>query len=123
MHISMTSAYFRARQLIYSLFDRIWWPKLRVFVSKSISAYNIFKKTKESTSLTTGLLHPLPIPILRFTSWCMDFVTDFPLSQGYNAIFVYVDYFLKYTKLIPCFMGGDLLTAEQVALLFFQNMV
>ena len=53
----------------------------------------------------------------------MDFVTDFPLSQGYNAIFVCVDCLKKYTKLIPCFMGEDLLTAEQVALLFFQNVV
>ena len=34
-----------------------------------------------------------------------------------------VDRLTKYAKLIPCFMGKDLLTAEQVALLIFQNMV
>ena len=53
----------------------------------------------------------------------MDFFTDFPLSQGYNAIFVNVDRLTKYIKLIPCLMGKDLLTAEQVILLVFQNLV
>ena len=53
----------------------------------------------------------------------MDFVTDFPLSQGYNAIFVYVDHLTKYTKPILCFIGKDPLISEQVALLFFQNVV
>ena len=34
-----------------------------------------------------------------------------------------MDYLAKYTKLIPCFVGEDLLIAERVALLFFQNVV
>ena len=53
----------------------------------------------------------------------MDFATDFPLSQGYNAIFMCVDSLTKYTKLIPCFMGEDLLTTEKDSLLFFRNVV
>ena len=51
----------------------------------------------------------------------MDFVTDFPLSQGYNAIFVCVNCLTKYTKLILCFMGADLLKAEKVTLLSLEN--
>ena len=53
----------------------------------------------------------------------MYFITDFPLSQGYNAIFVFIDRLIKYTKLTLCFMGEDLLTAELVAFLFFKNVV
>ena len=34
-----------------------------------------------------------------------------------------IDNLTKYTKLIPCFMGEDLLTAEQISLLFFQHVV
>ena len=68
-------------------------------------------------------MHPLPITTSRLTSWSMDFVTDFPLPHGNNAIFVCVDYVIKKTKLIPYIMGEDLLTAEQVELLFFQNFV
>ena len=81
------------------------------------------KKTKDSTSLQTGLLHPVTIPTSRFTSWSMAFATNFPLAQGCNAIFVCVDCLTKYTRLIPCFMGEDLLIVEPVALLFFQNVV
>ena len=73
--------------------------------------------------MPTGLLHALLIPTSRFTSLSIDFIIDYPLSQGYNAIFVCVDYLTKYTKLILCFMGEDPLIAEQVALLFFQNIV
>ena len=53
----------------------------------------------------------------------MNFVTELPLSKDYNAIFVYVDWLTKYIKFIPCFMGEDLLIDEQVALLFFENVV
>ena len=88
LHTSVNSSHLSARKLTYSLFASVWWPKLHASVSKFISACDVCKKTKDSTSLLTGLLHPLPIPTLTFTSWSMDFVTDFPLSQGYNAIFV-----------------------------------
>ena len=53
----------------------------------------------------------------------MDFVIDFLTSWDYNAIFVYMDYLTKYTKLTPCFMRKELLTAERVVLLFFKNVI
>ena len=102
MHTSAITSHLSTRKLIYSLFAHVWWPKLHASVSKFISACDFWKKPKDSTSLLTGLLHPLPIPTLQFTSWSMDFVTDFPLSQGYNAIFVCMDCLTKYTKLILC---------------------
>ena len=115
----MTGAKIGARKLTYSLFAGIWWPKLLVSVSKFIFACIIYKKTKHLASFPTGLLHTLPITISRFISWSGNSVTDFPLSQNYNAIFVYVNYWKKCTKLIPCFMREDLLIAKQVALLIF----
>ena len=123
LHNTVTGAHLGARKLTYALFARVWWPKLRDSVSKFIAACDVCKKTKDSTAKPTGLLHPLPIPTSRFTSWSMDFVTDFPLAQGFNAIFVCVDRLTKFTKLIPCFMGENSLTAEHVALLFFHNVV
>ena len=79
-------------------------PKLYAFVNKPIVVSDIYKKTKDSTSLTTGFMQPLPVAILRFTSWSMNFVTNFTLSQGYNAIFMYVDCLTKYNKFILYFM-------------------
>ena len=123
LHNSVNSSHLGARKLTYTLFAFVWWPKLCVSASKLISARDVCKRTKDSTSLPTGILHTFPIPMPRFTPWSMDFVTDFPLSQDYNAIFVFMDYLTKYTKLVICFLGEHLLTAEQVALLFFKNMV
>ena len=94
-----------------------------VMLSKSIAACDVCKKTKDSTSFPTGLLHPLPIPTSILTSWSIYFITALPLSQGYNAIFVCMDRLTKCTKLILCFIGEDLLTDEQVALLLFWNVV
>ena len=36
---------------------------------------------------------------------------------------LYVDWLTKYTKLIPCLIEEELLTAGQVAMLFFQHVV
>ena len=80
LHTSVTSAYLRDIKLTYSLLARVWWPKLRASVQNFFDECIVFKKTKDPTSLPTGLLHPLPNLTSRFTSWRMDFVTDFPLS-------------------------------------------
>ena len=53
----------------------------------------------------------------------MDFTTDFLLSKDYNTIFVCVEFLTKNTRLIPCFIGEELLAAEQVVFIFFGNMV
>ena len=97
-HTSLIGAYLRARKFSYSLFARVWYPKLYDSVSKFIATYDVWKKTKDSTSLPTDIQQILLIPTLRLTSWSMYFITDFSFSQGYNAIFVYVDHLSKYSK-------------------------
>ena len=119
LHNSMTGAHLGAKKLTCSLFARVWWLKLHASVIKSISACDVFKKTKDTTSLSTGLLNPLLIPTSRFTSWSMDSATDFPLSQG--CYFCVCRLFDKYTKSILCFVGEDLFIAEQFSLLFFHR--
>ena len=110
-----------ARELTFSLwFSIIGWPKLYASVSKFNATCDVCKKIKNSTSLPTGLLHLLPFPTSRSTYWSIGFLTEFPLSQGYNAIFVCIDYLTKYNKFIPCFTGKDLLTGDQFALLCFR---
>ena len=53
----------------------------------------------------------------------MDFITDLPLSGGFNCIFTCVDKLTKYVVLTPCFMGEGQLSAVDVADLFFANVV
>ena len=119
LYTSVTGAHLSTRKLVFSLFACVWLPKIRASISRFIFACYVCKRIKNFTSLPTGLWHPFLISTPRFTSWSMDFVTGFPLSQGYNAIFVYVDCLTKYIKSIPCFMGEDLLRAEKVVFMFF----
>ena len=53
----------------------------------------------------------------------MDFITDLPLSRGFNSIFTCVDKLTKYLICIPCTMGEGLLSAEAVAQLLFEHVV
>ena len=53
----------------------------------------------------------------------MDFITDLPVSDGFNAIFTCVDKLSKYVVLTPCTLGDGELSASRVADLFFQGVV
>ena len=50
----------------------------------------------------------------------MDFITDLPLSDGFDSIMVTVDRQTKMSHFIPC---CKTITAEQTAHLFIQNVV
>ncbi|KNZ49959.1 uncharacterized protein VP01_466g2, partial [Puccinia sorghi] len=55
---------------------------------------------KSSKHRKYGLLQPLPIPPLPWHSLSMDFISQLPLSNGYDAILVVVDRFSKMSLFI-----------------------
>ena len=87
----------------------------------------VCQRTKDVNASPAGLLQPLPIPARAGLHWTMDFVTHLPLvhsrGQKFNALFVCVDKFSKFTRLVPCFMGEGELAAPAVASLFFDAVV
>src|SRR5580704_9556375 len=48
----------------------------------------------------------------------MDFITDLPISQGYDSLFVVVDRLSKATIVTPC---NKTITAEETANLYMEN--
>ena len=46
-------------------------------------------------------LEPWPIPPWPWHSMCMDFITNLPESQGYDAILVMVVRFAKLAHVVP----------------------
>jgi hypothetical protein len=48
----------------------------------------------------------------------MDFITDLPVSQGYDSLFVVVDRLSKATIVTPC---NKTITAEETANLYMEN--
>lgn len=53
----------------------------------------------------------------------MDFITNLPKSNGYNAIFTCVERLTKLIRITPCSMGEGGLRATEIARLFFDNVV
>ena len=50
-------------------------------------------------------------------------MTNLPLCNGYNDMMTCIEGVLGYRHLVPCFMGEGELSTEQVAHLFFENVV
>ena len=63
----------------------------------------------------------MPVPDGKFHTCTIDFMTDLPEINGYNALMVIVDKFGKLNRLVPCRAGEVLLTAPQVVQLFFDD--
>jgi hypothetical protein len=65
-----------------------------------------------------GLLHPLRVPKGSWLSLSMDFITNLPLANGKNSIFVVVDRLTKMAHFIPC---TKTITGEETTKLFLDN--
>ena len=70
--------------------------------------------------LQYGELVPLPAPSGPWKSISCDFITDLPLSNGYNSLLVFIDHFTKMYHLVPCLKTTD--TTEFVRL-FLDNVI
>lgn len=65
-----------------------------------------------------GLLQPLPVPSASFEVITMDFIEGLPQSGSFNAIWVIVDKFSKFSHFVPL---KHLFTAASVARLFMEH--
>src|SRR5437588_7989111 len=78
------------------------------------------QRIKPARHAPYGLLQPLEIPTKPWESISMDFVTDLPESEGYDAIWVVVDRLTKMAHFLPC--RTDLKTRQFVRL-FMDNVI
>jgi hypothetical protein len=74
------------------------------------------QKDKATCHKPYGLLLPLELPCVPWTSIAMDFITDLPLSEDYNQLWVIIDRFTKMAHFIP--LKKDQKTAEHLVRIF-----
>ena len=79
-----------------------WWPQLRSFVEDYVRTCDACCRSKIPRHQPYGLLQPLPTPIGPWKSISLDFITDLPLSKGYDTILTVVDRFTKMAHFLPC---------------------
>lgn len=93
-HSRIQATYHRVKRLFH-------WKGLKSDVEQFVKQCQICQQAKHSNTHPSGLLQPLPIPEGSWQEWTMDFIEGFPISEGYNSIFVVVDRYTKYAHFIP----------------------
>ena len=79
-----------------------YWPGMATIVKKYVTRCNTCQRFKGSNTAPAGLLHPLETLSLPWKHISANFITDLPLSHGFDAILTVVDQFSKEVELIPC---------------------
>ena len=95
-----------------------YWPGMRVFVKDYVRTCDTCARNKTPRHAPYGQLQPLPIPPGPWKSVSMDFIVQLPRSDGYDAIYVYVDRLTKMAHFIPT---NTTVTAKETAQLFYQH--
>jgi hypothetical protein len=78
-----------------------WWPKMDQQIIDYVRSCPECQKDKVAHYKPYGLLSPLELPYAPWTSIAMDFITDLPLSEDCDQLWVTVDRFTKMAHFIP----------------------
>lgn len=95
-----------------------YWKGLKEDVQTHVKQCDTCQRSKYETTPYPGLLQPLKLPSLAWTSISMDFIKGLPKSHGKSVIWVVVDRLTKYAHFIGVshpYSVGD------IAKLFMEN--
>ena len=92
-----------------------WWPHLRQFIEEYVCSCDTCCRSKSPRHRSYGLLQPLPIPENPWKSISLDFITDLPVSKGFDAILTVVDRLTKMAHFLPCTKS---ITSQEVVVLY-----
>ncbi|PNY08329.1 disease resistance protein, partial [Trifolium pratense] len=98
----------------------LYWQGMMKRVQEFIKACDTCQRQKYAATTPSGLLQPLPIPGLVWSEISMDFITNLPKSNGYEAILVVVDRLSKYSHFVPL---KHPFTARSIASIFVKEIV
>jgi len=93
-----------------------WWPKMDKDIIDFVRSCPECQKNKAVHHQPYGLLNPLELPYAPWQSIVMDFITDLPLSEGCEQLWVVIDRFTKMAHFIALPTNGK--TASDLARIF-----
>ena len=94
-----------------------WWPGITEFVKAYVKECATCQTTKIRPPVKVPL-QPNEVPQGIWETITMDFITDLPVSLGYDSILTVVDRHSKAVILSPC---HKTITAEQTSQLLIDN--
>jgi len=78
-----------------------WWPKMNEKIIDFVRSCRECQKNKAVRHQPYGLSSPLELPYAPWQSIAMDFITELPISEGCDQLWVIVDRFTKMAHFIP----------------------
>ncbi|GBG77816.1 hypothetical protein CBR_g25747 [Chara braunii] len=95
------TGHFGYKKTAANLLQRFWWPTMMRDAQLYVETCQVCQRDKQRTEAPLGPLKPLPIPKRPGESLSMDFMDTLVTSRsGMRHIFVIVDRFSKYARLI-----------------------
>ena len=97
-----------------------WWPGMRKTIARYLANCDTCTSIKPLYHAPYRLLKPMQVPVTRWSSVSMEFITGLPKSgpQQHDAILVIVDRLTKMAHYIPT---HESVTSEGTARLYFDN--
>ncbi|GBG86272.1 hypothetical protein CBR_g41266 [Chara braunii] len=115
------TGHFGYKKTSANLVQRFWWPGMLDDAKKYVETCQVCQRDKPRTQAPLGLPKPLPIPAGRGPSVSMDFMDTLVTSRsGKRHIFVIIDRFTKYARLIAM---SETARTKHVITLFMDNWV
>jgi len=93
-----------------------WWPKMNELIIDFVRSCPECQQNKASRHPLYGLSSPLELPYAPWQSIAMDFITELPLSEGCDQLWVIIDRFTKRVHFLPLRKEGK--TAADLAVIF-----
>jgi transposase InsO family protein len=121
VHDSKLAGHLGVEKTYKLLQKHFYWPNIYRDVKKYVTTCLICQRIKSENKKKKGLLQPIEIPLRRWHTVTMDFITQLPKTKhGHDAIFVVVDKLSKRAYFIPTVTNA---TAPDTALLYFKNIM
>jgi len=86
---------------------KYYWPRMRETIKQYVKNCDICQRTKVVRHAPYGLMKPKKAPDRPWKSISMDFITDLPLSEGWDAVLIVIDRLTKMAHFIPCTKNMD----------------
>jgi hypothetical protein len=100
-HNSQVAGHFDQDKTIELIRCNFWWPKMDQEIIEYIRSCLECQKDKAIHHKPYGLLSPLELPYAPWISITIDFITDLPLSEDCDQLWVIIDRFTKMAHFIP----------------------
>ena len=81
---------------------KYYWPKMRETITRYVKNCDTCQRIKVVRPAPYGMLQPNEIPMRPWQSIAMDFITDLPISDGYDSILVVIDRLTKMSHFVAC---------------------